>query len=80
MNICIPKERRPFEYRVGLTPSSLKMLTKNGHQFYVEHEAGLGAGFSYQEYQQAGAIIAYSSHEVFGRADLLLKVAKPLLE
>jgi len=71
MNICIPKERRPFEYRVGLAPSRLKMLTINGHQCYVEHEAGLGAGFSDQEYQQAGAIITYSSHEVFGRADLL---------
>ena len=80
MNVCVPKERRPFEYRVGLTPSSLIMLTKNGHQCYVEHDAGLGAGFSDQEYQQAGAIIAYSSHEVFGRADLLLKVARPLLE
>jgi alanine dehydrogenase len=46
----------------------------------VEHEAGLGAGFSDQEYEQAGARIVYSSHEVFGRADLLLKVTRPLDE
>ncbi len=80
MNICIPKERRAFEYRVGLTPAGVKMLTQMGHTVYVEHEAGLGAGFSDQEYIQAGASIAYTPHEVFGRADLLLKVARPITE
>ena len=80
MNICIPKERRAFEYRVGLTPAGVKMLTQMGHTVYVEHEAGLGAGFSDQEYIQAGASIAYTPHEVFGRADLLLKVTRPKTE
>jgi alanine dehydrogenase len=80
MNIGIPKERRSFEYRVGLFPGGVKLLTQMGHTIYVEHEAGLGAGFSDQEYMQAGARIAYSPHEVFGRADLLLKVARPLAE
>lgn len=80
MNIGIPKERRPFEYRVGMTPAGVQMLVKQGHICYVEHEAGLGAGFSDKEYEQAGGRIAYSPHEVFGRADLLLKVARPLLE
>lgn len=80
MNICIPKERRAFEYRVGLFPAGVKMLTQMGHTVYVEHEAGLGAGFSDQEYIQAGASIAYTPHEVFGRADLLLKVARPVTE
>lgn len=80
MNIGIPKERRSFEYRVGLSPIGVKMLTNLGHTCYVEHDAGLGAGFSDQEYEQAGARIAYSPHEVFGRADLLLKVARPLID
>jgi alanine dehydrogenase len=80
MNIGIPKERRPFEYRVGMTPTGVQMLVKQGHTCYIEHEAGLGAGFSDKEYEQAGGRIAYSPHEVFGRADLLLKVARPLLE
>jgi len=80
MNIGIPKERRPFEYRVGLTPTAVQMLIKSGHKCYVEHDAGLGSGFSDQQYEQAGARIVYSSHEVFGRADLLIKVARPLLE
>jgi alanine dehydrogenase len=80
MNIGIPKERRAFEYRVGLFPAGVKMFTQLGHTVYVEHEAGLGAGFSDKEYIQAGARIAYTPHEVFGRADLLLKVTRPLLE
>jgi alanine dehydrogenase len=80
MNIGIPKERRPFEYRVGLTPAAMQMLTSQGHVCYIEHEAGLGAGFSDLEYQQAGGWVVYSPHEVFGRADLLLKVARPMQE
>jgi alanine dehydrogenase len=80
MNIGIPKETRPFEYRVGLSPSGVQILVQGGHKVYVEHDAGLGAGFSDQQYEQAGARIVYSPHEVFGRADLLLKVARPLFE
>jgi len=77
MNIGIPKEIRPFEYRVGLSPAGVEILIQNGHQVYVEHEAGVGAGFSDREYETVGARISYSSDEVFGRADLLLKVARP---
>ncbi len=80
MNIGVPKERRPFEYRVGLSPAGVQMLARQGHNCYVEHEAGLGAGFSDQEYEQSGGRIVYSPHEVFGRADLLLKIARPMLE
>jgi alanine dehydrogenase len=80
MNIGIPKERRAFEFRVGMTPTGVETLTQAGHTCYVEHEAGLGAGFSDLEYERAGARIVYSSEEAFGRADLLLKVARPLAE
>ena len=80
MNIGIPKERRPFEFRVGLTPSAVQLLVREGHKCYVEHEAGLGVGYSDREYEQAGARIVYSGHEVFGRADLLTKVARPIHE
>ncbi len=78
MYIGIPKESRPFEYRVGLSPAGVEILSQNGHQVFVEHEAGVGAGFSDQEYERAGARIAYSPEEVFGRADLLLKISRPL--
>ena len=80
MNIGIPKERRPFEFRVGLSPAGVEILTQNGSQVYVEHEAGVGAGFSDQEFEKAGARIVYSVEEVFMRADLLLKVARPMKE
>ncbi|HSL31878.1 MAG TPA: alanine dehydrogenase [Anaerolineales bacterium] len=80
MNIGIPKERRPFESRVGLPPAGVEILTQHGHQVYVEHEAGVGAGFADREYETAGARLVYSPEEVFGRADLMLKVARPLKE
>ena len=80
MNICIPKERRPFEYRVGLSPAGIQMLCEDGHTCYVEHDAGIGAGFHDKDYEVAGALIVYTSHEVFGRADLLLKVTRPLAD
>ncbi|MFZ5820847.1 MAG: alanine dehydrogenase [Chloroflexota bacterium] len=78
MNIGIPKERRPFEFRVGLSPAGVEILKLHGHTIFVEHEAGVGAGFHDQEYERVGARIVYSPEEVFGRADLLLKFARPL--
>jgi len=80
MNIGVPKERRPFEFRVGITPAGVNLLTQQGHTCYIEHDAGKGAGFSDLEFEQAGARIVYTPHEVFGRADLLLKVARPTSE
>lgn len=80
MNIGIPKETRPFEYRVGLSPAGVEMLSQHGHPVYVQHEAGIGAGFSDQEYEKAGARVVYSADEVFARADFLLKIARPTKE
>lgn len=80
MIIGIPKEKRPFEYRVGLSPAGVEMLTQRGHHVHVERDAGVGAGFKDREYESAGARIVYSPEEIFGRADLVLKVARPLLD
>jgi len=80
MNICIPKERRPFEFRVGLSPAGVEMLCRSGHSCYVEHGAGIGAGFSDLDYERAGARTVYLMDEVFGRADLLVKVQRPIQE
>ena len=80
MNIGIPRERRPFEFRAGLSPAGAEILTQSGHAVFVEHEAGAGAGFSDASYQEAGATLVYSTEEAFGRADLVLKVARPLQE
>jgi alanine dehydrogenase len=77
MNIGIPKETRPFEYRVGLSPAGVEILSHHGHTVFVEHEAGLGSGFEDEEYEHVGARIVYSTEEAYGRADLVLKVARP---
>ena len=78
MNIGIPKESRPSEYRVGLTPAGAHALTGRGHTVFIEHDAGLGSGFTDEDYEEAGAKVVYSAHEAFGRADLVLKIARPL--
>jgi alanine dehydrogenase len=77
MHIGIPRERRPEEYRVGLTPAGVQLLTADGHRCYVEHGAGLGAGFSDEDYAQAGGLIVYSGEEAYGRSDLVVKVSRP---
>ena len=79
MNICVPKERRPFEYRVGLPPAGVDLFRKHEHQVYVETGAGDGAGFTDEDYLKAGADIVYSTEEVFGRANLVLKFTRPML-
>jgi alanine dehydrogenase len=56
------------------------MLVEHQHTVYVEHDAGVGAGFPDVEFERAGARIVYSSQEAFGRADLVLKIARPLQE
>jgi alanine dehydrogenase len=78
MNIGIPKEVRSFEYRVGLSPAGVEILCQNGHVVFVEHKAGNGAGFTDKEYELAGAKIVYSPEEAYGRAGLVLKIARPI--
>ncbi len=77
MNIGIPREHRPFEYRVAMAPRGLQLLTHHGHTCYVEHNAGLGSGFSDEDYERAGAHIVFSPQEAFLRGDLVLKVQRP---
>lgn len=77
MNIGVPKESRPSEYRVGLPPSGVQTLTKHGHTCYIEHNAGLHSGFTDQDYEAAGGLIVFSTHEALGRADLVLKFSRP---
>ncbi len=78
MDICIPKERRPAEYRVALTPAAVRQLVDRGHRVFVERGAGEGSGFLDQHYLDAGATVVYSHEEAFRRGDLVVKVARPL--
>lgn len=80
MNIGIPKESRPFEYRVGLSPAGVEILIQRGHQVLVEHDAGAQTGFGDKEYETVGAKLVFSPEESFGRPDLVLKVSRPTRE
>lgn len=79
MIIGVPKEIKDHEYRVSLTPDGAAALHKAGHPVWIEPSAGLGSGFTDEEYRRAGATIASSKAEVFQQADLILKVKEPLL-
>jgi alanine dehydrogenase len=77
MLIGIPKETKTHEYRVGLTPASVREARLRGHAVLVERGAGLGAGVSDDEYTAAGARLAEDADEVFARAELIVKVKEP---
>jgi len=77
MLIGIPKEIKNHEYRVGLTPSSVRELTLAGHSALVECNAGAGIGAADADYELAGATIVDSADEVFARAEMIVKVKEP---
>jgi alanine dehydrogenase len=77
MKVGVPKEIKNHEYRVGLTPSSVRQLVQAGHEVLVEANAGSAIGFSNQRYQNAGARIIDSVDEIFATADLIIKVKEP---
>ncbi len=77
MQIGVPKEIKDQEFRVGLSPSSVRALTDQGHQVWVETQAGLGAGFTDADYEVAGATIAPSAAIAWDQ-ELIIKVKEPL--
>lgn len=77
MIIGIPKEIKNHEYRVGLTPASVRELVQKGHKVIVETQAGNGVGFSNECYVKAGASIANTAQNVFDTAHMIVKVKEP---
>ncbi|AFZ49880.1 alanine dehydrogenase [Dactylococcopsis salina] len=77
MEIGVPKETKDQEYRVGLTPSSVRSLCEQKHQVFVETQAGVGAGLKDEDYQQAGATIVTEAKQAWNR-ELVVKVKEPL--
>ena len=77
MLVGLPKEIKNHEYRVGLTPVSVRELVANGHSVLVQSTAGEGIGESDDAYIQAGAKIAGSAEEVFKEAEMIIKVKEP---
>ena len=77
MLIGVPKEIKNHEYRVGLTPVSVRELVANGHSVMMQTGAGSGIGESDQSYLDAGATIANSAEDVFADAEMIVKVKEP---
>jgi len=77
MKIGVPKEVKSEEYRIGLTPMSVRELVANGHQVMVEKNGGAAIGFLDEAYQENGAIIGADPKQVYDFSDLIVKVKEP---
>jgi alanine dehydrogenase len=78
MIVGVPKEIKTHEYRVGLVPGGVRALVARGHRVLMEKDAGQGSGISDAELVKAGAKIVTTSAEVWGQADMVIKVKEPL--
>jgi alanine dehydrogenase len=77
MKIGVPKEIKPQENRIGLTPDSVKSLVSNGHEVLVENNGGFEAGFENEQYISIGAKIVEKTEDIFNDADIIVKVKEP---
>lgn len=77
MRVGVPREIKPDEYRVGLTPTAVREYVTRGHEVVVEKGAGAGAGYADGAYTRAGAKILDTADEVFDQAELIVKVKEP---
>ncbi|MGH8539656.1 MAG: alanine dehydrogenase, partial [Stenotrophobium sp.] len=77
MLIGTPREIKVHEYRVGLTPAGVRELCAHGHQVMIESGAGAGIGLADDLYVAAGAEIVDNAADIFGRAELVIKVKEP---
>ncbi len=78
MIIGVPKEIKPSENRVALTPAGVMEFTKHGHTVYIQASAGEGSGFADDDYTQAGATLLPTIEEVYGIAEMIIKVKEPI--
>lgn len=78
MRVGIPKEIKNNENRVAITPAGVEALKKSGHEVYIEMDAGLGSGFTDEDFKSVGADILGSAKEVWDIAEMIMKVKEPL--
>lgn len=78
MIIGVPKEIKNNENRVALTPAGTQELIKRGHTVYIQKTAGIGSGFSDEEYTKAGGKMIATAEEVFSLAEMIMKVKEPI--
>ena len=77
MKIGVPREIKPQENRIGLTPDSVKTLVLEGHEVLVENNGGFEAGFENDQYLKAGAKIVDTAADIFNDAEIIVKVKEP---
>ncbi|MFA9273739.1 MAG: alanine dehydrogenase [Candidatus Aquirickettsiella gammari] len=77
MIVGVPKEIKNHEYRVGMTPSSVRELTSRGHQVLVQKNAGTEIGLTDDQYKAVGAEIVETAQEIFAHAEMIVKVKEP---
>jgi alanine dehydrogenase len=77
MKLGCPKEIKPQEFRVGMTPNAAAEAVLRGHSVVIEKGAGLGAGFADSDYETAGATMLDTAAEIFATADMIVKVKEP---
>jgi alanine dehydrogenase len=80
MKVGVPKEVKNNEYRVAITPAGVHELARNGHDVYIEHDAGVGSSIPDPDFVTAGAQILPTADDVWQAADLVLKVKEPVAE
>src|SRR5436190_22723119 len=78
MKVGIPREVKNHEYRVAITPSGVNELIRNGHDVFVERDAGVGSSILNDDYEAAGAKILDTADDVWGTGELILKVKEPV--
>ena len=78
MKIGVPKEIKPQENRIGLTPDSVKTLVSEGHEILVENNGGFESGFDNDQYEKVGAKIINKAEDIFNDAEIIVKVKEPL--
>ena len=80
MIIGVPKETKLQEHRIGLTPDSVKVLTSKGHKVLIQENGGFEAGFTNENYKNAGSEIITNPSEIFNNAEIIVKVKEPQIE
>ena len=78
MKIGVPREIKPQENRIGLTPESVKTLISHGHEVLIENNGGYEAGFDNDQYKSVGAKIVDKAEDIFNDAEIIVKVKEPL--
>jgi len=75
LRIGIPKENHFQENRIPVTPDTVGVLVNNGHQVFIEHDAGIGSRFADKDFADAGAVITYNRADLFKQSDYIIKIS-----